>query len=32
MGDRELSRMEIQEVVRRWQADESQRAIARVAG
>src|SRR5581483_11647517 len=32
MGYRELSRMEIQEVVRRWQAGESQRAIARVSG
>jgi transposase len=29
MGYRELSRMHVQEVVRRWQAGESQRAIAR---
>ena len=29
MGYRELSRMHVQEVVRRWQADESQRGIAR---
>jgi hypothetical protein len=29
MGDRELHPMEIEEVVRRWQAGESQRAIAR---
>ena len=29
MGYRELSRMEIVEVVRRWQMGESQRAIAR---
>jgi hypothetical protein len=29
MGYRELHRMEIEEVVRRWQAQESQRAIAR---
>ena len=28
MGYRELHRMEIEEVVRRWQAGESQRAIA----
>ena len=32
MGYRELSRMEIIEVVRRWQAGESQRAIARASG
>jgi predicted transcriptional regulator len=32
MGYRELHRMEIQEVVRRWQAQESQRAIARATG
>lgn len=32
MGYRELSRMEIIEVVRRWQAGESQRGIARVTG
>jgi transposase len=32
MGYRELSRMEIVEVVRRWQAGESQRAIARASG
>lgn len=32
MGYRELSRMDIQEVVRRWQAGESQRAIARGSG
>src|ERR1044071_231646 len=32
MGYRELSRMEIVEVVRRWQAGESQRGIARVTG
>ena len=32
MGYRELSRMEIQEVVRRWQAGETQRAIARGSG
>ena len=32
MAYRELSRMEIQEVVRRWQAGESQRAIARRSG
>ena len=32
MGYRELSRMEIVEVVRRWQAGESQRAIARATG
>ena len=29
MGYRELHRMEIEEVVRRWQVGESQRAIAR---
>jgi transposase len=32
MGYRELSRMHIQEVVRRWQAHESQRAIAQGLG
>jgi len=32
MGYRELSRMEIIEVVRRWQAGEAQRAIARASG
>ena len=32
MGYRELHRMEIQEVVRRWQAQQSQRAIARATG
>ena len=32
MGYRELSRMEIVEVVRRWQLGESQRAIARASG
>ena len=32
MGYRELSRMEIVEVVRRWQAGESQRGIAWVTG
>src|SRR5467141_3808881 len=32
MGYRELSRMEIVEVVRRWQMGESQRAIARGSG
>ena len=32
MGYRELSRMHVQEVVRRWQASESQRAIARALG
>ena len=32
MGYRELSRMEIVEVVRRWQLGESQRAIARGSG
>ena len=32
MGYRELSRMEIVEVVRRWQMGESQRAIARANG
>ena len=32
MGYRELSRMEIVEVVRRWQKGESQRAIARGSG
>jgi transposase len=32
MGYRELSRMEIIEVVRRWQAGESQRAIAGASG
>jgi transposase len=32
MGYRELSRMEIVEVVRRWQAGESQRGIARATG
>src|SRR5438105_6758718 len=32
MGYRELSRMEIGEVVRRWQVGESQRAIARGSG
>ena len=32
MGYRELSRMEIVEVVRRWQVGESQRAIARGSG
>src|SRR3979409_2280568 len=32
MGYRELSRMEIVEVLRRWQRGESQRAIARASG
>src|SRR6476646_9262716 len=32
MGYRELSRMEIVEVVRRWQAGTSQRGIARATG
>ena len=32
MGYRELHRMEIEEVVRRWQMNESQRAIARATG
>jgi hypothetical protein len=32
MGYRELSRMHVQEVVRRWQTQESQRAIARGLG
>src|SRR5438105_9341996 len=32
MGYRELSRMEMVEVVRRWQMGESQRAIARASG
>src|SRR5437763_14166559 len=32
MGYRELSRMEIVEVVRRWQMGESQRAIGRGSG
>jgi transposase len=32
MGYRQLSRMEIVEVVRRWQVSESQRAIARASG
>jgi transposase len=32
MGYRELHRMEIEEVVRRWQVGESQRAIARATG
>lgn len=32
MGYREVRRMELQEVVRRWQAGESQRAIARALG
>ena len=32
MGCRELSRMEIIEVVRRWQVGESQRAIAGASG
>jgi transposase len=32
MGYRELSRMEIVEVIRRWQLGESQRAIARASG
>src|SRR5438132_1477799 len=32
MGYRELSRMEIVEVVRRWQMGESQRALARTSG
>ena len=32
MAYRELHRMEIEEVVRRWQAKESQRAIAHAAG
>jgi hypothetical protein len=32
MGYRELSRMHVQVVVRRWQAQESQRAIARGLG
>src|SRR6266571_2865538 len=32
MGYRELSRMEMVEVIRRWQLGESQRAIARASG
>src|SRR5437588_12818164 len=32
MGYRELHRLEIEEVVRRWQVQESQRAIARATG
>ena len=32
MGYRELHRMEIEDVVRRWQAGQSQRAIARATG
>lgn len=32
MGYRELHRMEIEEVLRRWQAGQSQRAIARATG
>jgi len=32
MGYRELSRMEMVEVVRRWQMGESHRAIARASG
>ena len=32
MGYRELHRMEIEEVIRRWQVKESQRAIARATG
>jgi len=32
MGYREVHRMEIEEVVRRWQVNESQRAIARATG
>ena len=32
MGYQQLSRMEIVEVVRRWQVGESQRAIARASG
>src|SRR3989442_4058499 len=32
MGYRELSRMEIVEIIRRWQLGESQRAIARASG
>src|SRR6266852_5200423 len=32
MSYRELSRMEIVEVIRRWQMGESQRAIARASG
>src|SRR2546429_9958397 len=32
MGYRELHGMEIEEVVRRWQVNESQRAIARATG
>jgi DNA-binding transcriptional regulator LsrR (DeoR family) len=32
MAYRELSRMHIQEVIRRWQAQESQRSIARGLG
>ena len=32
MGYRELPRMEIEEVVRRWQAGQSQRGIARATG
>jgi transposase len=32
MGYREPHRMEIEEVVRRWQGNESQRAIARATG
>lgn len=32
MGDRALSRIEIIEVVRPWQAGESQRAVARNSG
>ena len=32
MAYRELSRMHVQEVIRRWQAQESQRSIARAMG
>ena len=32
MSYQELSRMEIVEVVRRWQAGESQRGVSRVTG
>ena len=32
MGYREMSRMEIVDVVRRWQAGESRRAVARGVG
>ena len=32
MADGELSRMHVHEVIRRWQRQESQRAIARATG